>query len=289
MSGDPIIAQVSPVDAERIRTQERNKLQGKIDTLEGRVNGLEQENTTLKASSSSTQSTGDDLTAVLGRLESTLTRAKPDSKQAQSLSEIKTMLSSLTKVQQQSGNGAQSQEFQSLQAEILDLKTQSEKSIRDLWRSESLRKAGPNVIEALVQGNTQKDIEASVEKAKEEYTKLAQQVLSEAGVTASPVPPEGTPPVVASSTSEPVTPSVTPPIQGGEINPSNAQAIQQPQQPVPVQQLIGSGPEPVVSISQNDLVARLNSITDPVEKIEFFQKNQVALKTAAAQAQGLGH
>ena len=266
-------AQMSPDDAERIRNQERNKLQGLIESLNGKIEKLEAETAALKSKPSTPEDQDKGLASVLNKLEQTLSRTKGDSQQAQSLTEVRNMLAEM---QNASKNGDKtSGEIQSLREALQKQQTEHQKAILGLYRSEALRKAGPETIEALVQGNTKEEIEASVSTAQAEYAKIVQQVLQKAGTQQTITqPPE--------SASEQVTPSVTtPPKQSGEPTPSNAQTTQ-PQIEQPQRVLIGPGPEPVRGTSQSDLVAQLESITDPMQRIHFLQEHSAELKQAAA-------
>lgn len=256
--------QMDPIDAERIRQQERAKLQSKIGDLEQTVQNL-----TSQLSSSSQSPAGSVSSAladVLDKLNSTLSRTNASSKQSQDLSEVKQTLQQIMEQTAKQTQQAPAQEGQKFD----ELKKQLDTMQQRLWKSEALREAGPEVIPDLVAGSTEEEIRASVERAKSVYKSIEERILQTVSKPAE---------TQAVQTAENAQQQEAVP-QEGEQTTFNAQ-----QPPVRAQQpMIGPGPEPVLSESGAALVQQLASLTDPLARTQFFNEHRNALKSVAEAA-----
>ena len=259
--------QMDPIDAERIRQQERAKLQSKIGDLEQTVQTL-----TSQLSSSSQSPTGNVSSAladVLDKLNSTLSRTNTSSKQSQDLSEVKQTLQQIMEKTAQQTQPAPAQDG----TKFDELKKQLDTMQQRLWKSEALREAGSDVIPDLVAGSTEEEIRTSVEHAKRVYKEIEERILK------STIKPADEQVVQAEENATQKPPQAVVP-QDGEQTTFNAQ-----QPPVRAQQpMIGPGPEPVLSESGANLVQQLASLTDPNERTRFFNEHRNALKSVAEAA-----
>lgn len=255
---DQDVTSLTSDDAERIRQQERAKLQGVISRLEAEVNQLRAQ-----------ANPQDSLSQILAKVESALSSNRK-TEMASELAEIKAALSTLAQSKEPNKTTPENQsELLSLKEEINTLKQslqslntdytaamdQVKQSTRQLLILQAIKDAGRPLIEEMVTGNTAEEIQASVQKAIEVYDKYhkSESKTSQESIESGNLP--------ENAGNTPVTP------------PANEEVITVPNP-------IGPGPVPMTAPTSEQIVANLQKM-NAKERATYFAQNPDAMRKLA--------
>lgn len=263
--------------AAEIRDQERRKVQGIIDKLHRERDELQSALRSYETSTSESavSKENDKLEDTLKRIERVL--SKETKEDMPELKEIKDMLAEM--------RPQNSSDIEELKSKLAELSTSVEEERarneqmtkelsakqQKLFISEAIRKHGKPLIEELVQGETEEEILASIEKASQKY----EEIISSVSKPEKSVPAKETK-SQEDTPAEQKTESETQPAQGENGIPGNPETASQ--QPYPT----GSGPTPTSGPSQTELIEKLQTLS-PRERIKFFNENRETLQRIAEQ------
>jgi len=270
--------------AAEIRDQERRKLQGIIDKLTRERDDLQNDLKSFESKSDTDKSTDKEsakIAKTLERLEKLL--GKEDTPNMPELKEIKDMLAQMSAPKDNSDIDGLKEQVAELSKAIQDEKKRNSDMAKDLSAkqkrlmvSEAIRTYGKPVIEELIGGDTEEEIQASIEKAAQRYEAIVNSVLEKNKPATEQSSEQKDTPADNDTTTE------TQPVAGDNRTPESPETPSQTPQP----HATGSGPTPSGGPSQTELLETLNSLSGK-EKIEFFKEHRDALqKMAERQATG---
>lgn len=252
-------------DAERIRRQERTKLQGTIDRLETEVARLQNLQSANPA---------DALSQVLAKVDSALSSNRK-TEMVGELADIKAALTNLAQTKNTPAPVADNPEIGSLRNELdtlkqtlgaltNDYKAAMEKvttSTKELMILQAIKDAGRPLIEELVGGSTKEEIMASVQRAAEVYDKYHKPAVNT-------TEPKNTSQELPSGEVSAPTPAGSTPVTTPDNTVTTA--------PTP----IGSGPTPLDAPSTEQIISNLQNMTAR-ERATYFAQNPDAMRRLA--------